>query len=480
MSKTLVIGASGYLGGRLVREPFSDEVLGTFFMNQKQELEYLDLRERTAINSFMDRRKPDLVLLPAGVTSVDECEKDPELAFKVNAEAASVISDRAGVKVVYYSTDYVFDGNSGEYREDSESAPINVYGRSKLQGEKAVLRNGSGNLVLRVSGLYGPSGADADRFNSGLNKQGRVPAEDDRISSPVFLDDVISATRLLLKEGASGIFHVAGPHALSRYEFQQMFSYFGDARWQPVPVTSMMIQYGAPRPRNTSLSTGRLDAFGWTARTAAVGLHQSFTFSKDRSTPDREAGELLLRVDEANPEVILLDCIGGLLTQRTWLQPDPLIDAFDQLCGANKHDDELRRNIEGFDASASSLHVQKRVVQRYAPNPLIWSCLRKWKGRHKLVLANDGMSATFRMWINRYGLDLIFDDLINSSEVGMRKSQPEFYRFFAKRMGVDLTNCLLIDDDQSNIDAARRSGAAVLRTHALNRFPLSEHGVLLA
>jgi dTDP-4-dehydrorhamnose reductase len=480
LSKALIIGASGYLGGRLLSEPFADAVLGTFFTNQKQGLDYLDLRDHTAINGIMDRIGPDLVLFPAGVTDVDRCEKDPELAFKVNSDAAAVISNHAGVKLVYYSSDYVFDGNHGGYHEDSEPTPINTYGRSKLGGENAVLRSGAQNLVLRVSGLFGPSGVKADRFDSQLNRRGHFQAEDDRFSSPVFLEDVVAATRVLLKEGASGIFHVAGPHVLSRYEFQQLLAHFSSASWRPDPVTSTMMRRDTPRPRNSSLSTRRLYSLGWNARSVAAALHETFASSEATSIAERDVSELLRYVEKADPEVILVDCIGGVLTERLWLPSDSLIDALDLQCGQEHKGPELALSNRSVDSTVGgATHLHERVVQKYAPNPIIWPCLKQWKQRHKLVMANDGISATFRMWVNRYGLDLIFDDVINSAESGLRKSESDFYRFFAKRMKVDLNRFLLIDDDQLNIDAAAKSGVAVLHTHPLNEFPLLGHGITL-
>jgi HAD superfamily hydrolase (TIGR01509 family) len=239
-----------------------------------------------------------------------------------------------------------------------------------------------------------------------------------------------------------------------------------------------MMRRDAPRPGNTSLSTQRLGALGWNARTVAAALHETFALTEVSSMADGDASELLRYVEKANPEVIILDCIGGLLTERLWLPSDSLIDALDWQCGQEHKGRELAVSNASLDSSSSASHLCERVVQKYAPNPIIWACLRQWKRRHKLVLANDGISETFRMWVNRYGLDLIFDDVVNSAEVGLRKSQSEFYRYFAKRMKVDLNRCLLIDDDQLNIDAAARSEVGVLHTHALNEFPLLEHGLL--
>lgn len=266
MQRTLIVGASGYLGQRLMTAQFGKHVVGTYYQNFKLGLEYLDVCKSGAIVDFIKNYKPELVLFAAGMTNVDRCKKEPELAFLVNEAAAKIIANTSKAKMIYYSTDYVFDGEKGNYSEEDQPNPINVYGESKLRGEKAVLSANPNNLVIRVSGLYDSSGSKDVRLDSNIDESTTIFADENRFSNPVHLDDVVMATKILIQKNESGIFHVAGDTALSRYEFQKLLVYNSPIQRKVVSTSYSQKEKIAPRPLNTSLSMDKLLKHGWRSR----------------------------------------------------------------------------------------------------------------------------------------------------------------------------------------------------------------------
>jgi dTDP-4-dehydrorhamnose reductase len=160
-----------------------------------------------------------------GMTDVERCETEPDLAMAVNclgpAQLAAIASDLA-IPFVYFSTEYVFDGHSGPYREDDAPHPISVYGRSKWNGEQAVLDRYPRALIIRTTVVYGPDPAGKNFLYSLLRalREGRpfrVPS--DQISTPTYNRDLARATVALVASGATGVFHVAGSEVVSRLQF---------------------------------------------------------------------------------------------------------------------------------------------------------------------------------------------------------------------------------------------------------------------
>ena len=122
--------------------------------------------------------------------------------------------------------------------------------------------------------------------------------------------------------------------------------------------------------------------------------------------------------------------------------------------------------------------VQRRVASKYAPNPTIWGSLCRLHRSTKLALTNNGESATFRIWVERYGLASRFDFLANSEELGVRKPDPRFFTRVAAELGVQPHRCLVVDDAAESVLAAKRCGMHALQTHeiadaAVSRFAFS-------
>ena len=483
MSKIALIGASGYLGQRLFKWLLSEvsvnDVVGTYFNNKKNNLEFLDITSPSAVSAFMKIHSPHLILFSAGITDVDKCQLNPDLAFQVNARAISAITAFAGVKIIYYSTDYVFDGKYGNYSETDVANPINIYGKSKLHGEEITLKSRSENLVIRVSGLYGSSGESNDRFaKSCLQKS--VLADDDRSSSPILLDDVVSATKLLLCKNQNGLFHVAGPSNFTRYEFQQLLSLYVSKNRKVIPTSTSETTPIALRPINSSLSIKKLSLLGW----SPMHLHEALAscsdgINQEYHSPNQPLNRLdFLVCSNKNIQAILIDCVGGLLAERLQHPANSVTAVLDNCCGQCESENQLLEYAEKIGVQKVGMEdIYQKITLKYTLNPDVWHCLQRWRGKYKLILVNNGLSKTFRIWVSRYGLDKIFDLLVNSEEIGIRKPDKRFYEYVLDLLKLDSASCILLDDQEVNIQGAKQCGIDGINMIPVLRPPLLQYTV---
>jgi dTDP-4-dehydrorhamnose reductase len=175
------------------------------------------------VAAAIDDCEPDVVLNAAGFTGVDRAEDEDAEATRVNGSALSVIGEecaRRGVTVVHFSSDYVFDGDSGvPYREDDPTNPVNAYGRSKLAGERALGATGARALVLRVQWLFG---GRRESFPSRMWKRAvrgeRTRVVDDQVGSPTYTTDLAGAVWKLVALDETGVLHLASSGTASWYD----------------------------------------------------------------------------------------------------------------------------------------------------------------------------------------------------------------------------------------------------------------------
>jgi dTDP-4-dehydrorhamnose reductase len=169
MTRILLTGTSGQIGATL--KPLL-QASGILLTPQRNEV---DLADPVTLGAALDRLKPDLIVNPAAYTAVDLAEDEPALAFRVNAEAPSVIAKwaaRQNVPLVHFSTDYVFDGSGIKpWREDSPTGPLSVYGASKAAGEMGVRAAGGPHLIIRTSWVYAAHGTNFLKTMARLAKE---------------------------------------------------------------------------------------------------------------------------------------------------------------------------------------------------------------------------------------------------------------------------------------------------------------------
>ncbi|HAN04862.1 MAG: hypothetical protein A2X30_06930 [Elusimicrobia bacterium GWB2_63_16] len=264
--RALIIGASGQVGGALssacVRRRI--EVYGT--SRRGQGYLFLDLAEPATIAPVFEKARPDLVLLASAMTAVDECERNPERADLVNADGPAAVAEECrkyGSKLVYFSTEYVFDGAAGPYGEDDAVNPLSAYGRSKLAGERACLAL-PGALSARTTVVYSH---DQDSMNFVMqlinNHRAGVPMRvpSDQYSNPTYAPELAAAVLDLAAKGESGIYNVVGPDWLNRYDFAlQACAAFGFDPAFVSPVETAALGQAAPRPLKAGLKTDKLAA----------------------------------------------------------------------------------------------------------------------------------------------------------------------------------------------------------------------------
>lgn len=255
--KVLVIGSSGLVGSALMDVLVEKEydVIGT---NSKS----LDLSNWFDIRIFLAKTMPDEIYLPAAITQVDRCETDP-LAHKVNVDGVRTILNWAGgrVKVIFFSSSYVFSGKSDCGRGYSVwdiPHPLQIYGTQKLLSEAATLKYPD-NLVIRTSAIFG---REEKRKNFGyqvlksLEASKKHIAPTDQWINPILASDLASSVVSMVECGVSGVLHVAGDEDVSKYDFgKDIANEFGYDTKLIEPVFTSQLGQIAKRPVNGCLRT---------------------------------------------------------------------------------------------------------------------------------------------------------------------------------------------------------------------------------
>jgi dTDP-4-dehydrorhamnose reductase len=269
--RAIVIGGSGQIGGWLLRvlAERGHSAVGTYATVPVAGLVRLDASERQTAASWLRSQEADVVFYPAGFTWVDGCERDPARARASNLEEplnlARVAAD-GGARFVYFSTDYVFDGQDGPYDEEAPPRPLSEYGKAKLEAERALAEAlGEAQLTVRTSWVFGPE-RQGKNFAYQLAKtlgQGKpLVCPSDQISSPSYGPDVAEAVVGLVEQGRSGLVHVAGPEVVDRVRFARaLATAFGLDPGGIVGKTTAELGQGAPRPLSGGLLISRLEAW---------------------------------------------------------------------------------------------------------------------------------------------------------------------------------------------------------------------------
>lgn len=256
--RLLVTGVYGQLGNALERIA---RHRGITIAGHDQDT--LDIRDPGAVNDLVLDFRPTTVINCAAYTAVDDCERDEEAAYATNAEAVghlAVACNRAGSRLLQVSTDYVFSGDSDRpYAESDPTAPLGVYGRSKLRGEEFAA-NAERHLIVRTAWLYGHGGRNfVEAIRGQLNSSTaplRVVA--DQIGSPTFCDDLAAAILDLDIGGATGVVHAVNAGTTSWHGFAvEIARQLGDLT-EIVPVTTAETPRLAPRPAYSALDTALL------------------------------------------------------------------------------------------------------------------------------------------------------------------------------------------------------------------------------
>lgn len=286
----LVFGAGGQLGSELVARPHAKDIAFHFVRRADA---YID--DPAAVRRAMQLARPQVVLNAAAYTNVDQAEIEREAAFRGNAEGPKVLALACAerhIPLIHISTDYVFDGkNPSPYVESDATAPINVYGESKLAGETAIREAAGQHVILRTSWLFGIHGrnflktmlrlaGERDELRVVADQHGCPTSTADLADAIVTIAPRLAAPDLAAGDPVFGIYHVASPQAATWYDLAQeiVAAQAKTTGRNPavVPIRTQDYPTKAMRPRNSELDSSKfLSTFGFRAGDWRARVHEA-------------------------------------------------------------------------------------------------------------------------------------------------------------------------------------------------------------
>jgi dTDP-4-dehydrorhamnose reductase len=243
--RILITGANGQLGHEL------QQVL------QSHQLTLLDVPEfdltKPGVEEAIAASRPDVVIHAAAYTDVDGAEREPELAMTINAAGTERVAKGAaavGARLLYLSTDYVFDGRQGvPYRETDRPNPLNAYGRSKYEGERRALMHCPNTLIIRTAWLYGAHGKNFVKTIMRLaSEQSELRVVSDQRGSPTYAGDLALAIKQILGTNLKGTVHATGAGDCTWYEFARVIVSLMGSSARVVPISTAESNRAAQRP----------------------------------------------------------------------------------------------------------------------------------------------------------------------------------------------------------------------------------------
>mgnify|MGYP001191278000 FL=1 len=269
--KFLLIGKNGQVGWELSH---SLSKLGNVFALGRSEL---DLSMPETLGAIIQDIRPDIIINAAAYTAVDKAESEPDLAMTVNGISPGVIAREAkkiGAGMIHYSTDYVFDGKAtSPYKEESPTYPLNIYGKSKLAGEQAVIQVGIPHIIIRTSWVYSLRGSN---FLLTIKKlaqtRKQIKVIDDQTGAPTWAGSIAEGTKRILEKSltkstkakklfiSSGVFHMSCSGKTNWFGFANKILEFSglSKNIELVPISTTEYTTPAVRPRYSQLSNKKL------------------------------------------------------------------------------------------------------------------------------------------------------------------------------------------------------------------------------
>jgi len=295
--KILVLGGSGLVGNYFITNSKSHDIITTYKNNEINFSNVLskkiNLPENwSKLEELILKQKPDLVLNSIAYSNSDFCETNREDVFALHVnitEKITAVCSKINSKIIFLSTDYVYDGKKGKYTEDDKTNPINYYGYTKDLAEKITLKN-KNNLVLRTAMVYGSS--PKVRFLryviENLRKGQEINTYDDIFNSATSLDDLTNGILKGIETDANGIFHIVGSSCISRFDFAKTVAKifnFNENLVKPVSILSAKLK--AKRPINPCLDNSKAEkAFDIKFSTISEGIKQVYQKQNDLNILD--------------------------------------------------------------------------------------------------------------------------------------------------------------------------------------------------
>lgn len=268
--RVLLTGSNGFLGQKF-SEKLSEyiEIKAVLGISKSENrnpylnadtFQQLDLLDYEALEKAIINFQPTHILHTAALTSVEVCEQQPELAQKINVELPKKLAEtckKLSIHYTFLSTDFVFDGKNGPYKETDDIRATNEYGQSKIDAEKAILSNNEGTAILRTILVYGAI-PDKNRSNlvlwakKQLENGASIQVVSDQWRMPTWVDDLADACYLAMQKNASGIFHISGNEMISVLEaVEKLADTWNYDKTLITPITAAEIGQATNRPRKT-------------------------------------------------------------------------------------------------------------------------------------------------------------------------------------------------------------------------------------
>ena len=246
--KILICGCNGQLGKELI-----SMLEGTNNIILKTDIDNLDITNYESVDYYISKNKPDVVINAAAFTNVDLCEKEINLAYKVNSlgpKNLAICSEKVNAKFVQISTDYVFDGEDNNlYKEYSKTNPLNVYGHSKLLGEQFTQSFCYKHFIIRTSWLYGDGNNFVKTMINLSKNQSEINVVNDQIGSPTSCKDLAICILNLINTEHYGIYHGSNNGQCSWYEFAKKIFEIKNIDIKVNPITSKDFKSEVKRPK---------------------------------------------------------------------------------------------------------------------------------------------------------------------------------------------------------------------------------------
>jgi len=255
----LLTGSEGFLGKKiyaLLKDKYS--ITGIDLVGDND----VDITDQSEVEDFFNDNDIDLIVHTAAYADVDGCEERRHLALGINT-LGTINLLNSGKKMIFISTDFVFDGEKGYYAEEDTPNPVSWYGMTKFMAEQAVMGVSQDNVVIRPSVLYGYNG-EGDKLTfpnwviRELGNDSQIPIVEDQIVTPTLIDDIAMAIDRIIEKDFSGILHVAGKDAVTRLHFAEVIKEEFELGGSFAIFNSDQLAQKANRPKNSSLMTGKL------------------------------------------------------------------------------------------------------------------------------------------------------------------------------------------------------------------------------
>ena len=263
--RILITGAFGQLGFAL------NDVLSDKFDLIRTDLVVpnglvgikLNIQDKVYLNEVITATSPDLIINLAAMTNVDGCERKPEIAKEVNIAGPQHICDSFKGKIIQLSTDYVFDGKNGPYKEDDAVCPISVYGKTKLASERLILDHSADNLVIRGNVLYDDSLYTKASFLNwvieSLRNNQNIKVVNDQYNNPTWTRSMADIIELCINNNVKGVIHWGDSDYVSRYDFAVMIAEKYSLKSSLIKsITTEELSQDADRPLQSGLITDKI------------------------------------------------------------------------------------------------------------------------------------------------------------------------------------------------------------------------------